>query len=232
MKRGCTLDFVTFHSSPYTPPAALTKAAALAKILNRHQSPGRLVAVNLLPLQKAVRDRCTERFRTVLYRRSMFRIASAIAGVLGDRALATGENLGQVASQTLANLSVIGCATDMLVLRPVLTADKNDTVQLARRIGTFEVSSEPAPDSCTVFAPGNPATSAPLDIIRAQEHKLPLEALLEQCAALTVLIDPDTLHETPLDGLAGRFDGGAPASDAAGRQPEHTTDQRPEQQMQ
>lgn len=200
MRRGCLVDFVTFHSSPYTPPESIIKVARLASLLNRFQPPGRLIAVNLLTAQKAVRDACRERYRTVLYRRLMVRLASVIAGRLNAGALVTGDNIGQVASQTLENLGVINQASDMLVLRPLLTADKQDTVTLARRIGTLAESEKDVPDSCTVFAPANPATAARRHRVEAQEARLDLEGLLRRCLAETVEVDLETFEQRPLDG--------------------------------
>ncbi len=195
MKRGCSMDFVTFHSAPYTQPALLRHVAALVEILNRHQGRGRLFAVNLLPIQKIVRDCCHPRFRTILYRRFMMRIATVIARRTKAKALVTGDNFGQVASQTLSNLSVISASTSLLVLRPLLCFDKIETVRLATQFGTFEISEQAVPDSCTVFAPQNPATSANEERIKAEEAKLDIDVLLRECFEQTVVLDIETLEE-------------------------------------
>lgn len=197
LRRGCGVDYITFHSSPYTPPAYLTKVAAIARRLNALQPYGCLVAVNLLPAQKAVRDLCRSRYRTVLYRRFMLRIATRVAGLLHDAALVTGDNIGQVASQTLSNMTVINAATDMLVLRPLLTFEKLETVSLARHIGTYDLSAEQVPDSCTIFAPPDPATSTILHYILQDEEKLDVPALTEQCLQQTTVINVNSLAETP-----------------------------------
>ncbi len=201
MRRGCTVDFITFHSTPYTPPELLAKVARMAILLNTFQPPGRLVVANLLPLQKAVRDHCQSRFRTVLYRRYMMRIASKVARCLKAEALVTGDNIGQVASQTLPNLAVISAATPVLILRPLLTADKQDTTAVARTIGSLDISREEIPDSCTVFAPKNPATVSFVDRILREEASLASADLIRQCLEQTRLLDPETLEETPLEGL-------------------------------
>lgn len=185
MKRGSATDFVTFHSSPYTPPETVDKVAGIAEKLNRFQREGKLFAINLLPLQKAVRDYCSERMRTVLYRRAMLRIAEMIARKRDCRALVTGDALGQVASQTVVNMDTINRAIDMLVLRPLVGQDKLETIEIARKIGTFEDSSVQVPDSCTVFAPNNPSTSVPAALAEAEEAKIPdyprlLESLIEE----------------------------------------------------
>lgn len=204
MRRGCHVDFVTFHSSPYTPPATLTKVCGLVRQLNAFQKRGRLVAVNLLPVQKAIRDNCTEKNRTVLYRRSMMRLAAHVARHFGDEALVTGDNLGQVASQTLRNLDIIGRATRMLILRPLLTFDKLEIIARADRIGTRALSAEQVPDSCTVFAPSNPSTRAQLFAVEADEARLDLPALLRQCLEGTVMMNPATFDEYGFPELLGR----------------------------
>ena len=173
MKRGCRCDFITFHSSPYTPQATVDKVRRIAHHLNLFQPPARLFICNLAPLQKLIRDKCNPRFRTVLYRRMMFRIARSVAVKHKRQALLTGESVGQVASQTIKNMATIDAAVDMLVLRPLVGADKNDAIALARRIGTFDMSSEQVPDSCTVFAPSNPATAVVLSKILEDEAKIP-----------------------------------------------------------
>ena len=195
MRRGCNVDFVTFHSSPYTPPATLTKVCGLVRQLNTFQKRGRLVAINLLPLQKAIRDNCTEKNRTVLYRRGMVRLAAHVARYFGDEALVTGDNLGQVASQTLRNLGIIDIATPMLILRPLLTFDKLDIIAKAEEIGTRHLSEEQVPDSCTVFAPSNPSTKAQLFAVEADEAKLDLPALLNECLEGTVIMNATTFAE-------------------------------------
>ena len=173
MKRGSPTDFVTFHSAPYTPPETIDKVVGIAKKLNEFQLGGKLHLVNLAPFQKEVRDKCRERYRTVLYRRAMFRIAEMIARRTNCKALVTGEALGQVASQTVVNLDTINQAIHMLVLRPLIGADKLDAIRLAEKIGTLKLSEVQAPDSCTVFAPANPATAAPADLIEKEELLIP-----------------------------------------------------------
>ena len=116
MKRGCPTDYITFHSSPYTPPETEEKVRRIARHLNEWQLRGKLHLCNLAPLQKLIRDCCNERMRTVLYRRAMLRIAEQVALRSDCRALVTGEAVGQVASQTINNMNTINRAVDMLVL--------------------------------------------------------------------------------------------------------------------
>ncbi len=191
LRRGCCMDFLTFHSSPFTPPATLTKVCALVRRLNDFQAPGKLLSINMLPAQQAIRDACFSRFRTVLYRRFMLRLAECVAGYVRAQALVTGDNLGQVASQTLENLTVINSATPMMIIRPLITADKNDTMALAEKIGTWTISSENVPDSCSVFAPPDPATRTNLNKILQQENIIPIDLLLKLCLKSTAIINPD-----------------------------------------
>ncbi len=173
MKRGSPSDFLTFHSAPYTPQETLDKVQGIAAALNRFQRRGRLFAANLSEFQKAVRDNCAERMRTVLYRRAMMRIAEMLARREDCKALVTGEALGQVASQTVANMDTINRAVDMLILRPLVGADKLEAIAVAERIGTMKLSSVQVPDSCTVFAPANPATAVPVALALKEEAKIP-----------------------------------------------------------
>ena len=231
MKRGCNVDFVTFHSAPYTPPELITKVSRLVRVLNNYQTPGRLVAVNLLPAQTAIRERCRDRFRTILYRRFMVRLATVIAQSTGAGALGTGDTLGQVASQTMENLAVVSELCPLIVLRPLLTFDKLETVALAQKIDTFGISREDVPDSCTVFAPANPATATTHAQAIAEEHLLDLPSLLRECLHLTVAVDPATFEQTPLPHIEQVLEEclpslGLPAK-AAAMPADHSTGNRP-----
>ena len=131
MKRGSPTDYISFHSFPYTPEETTDKVKTIAEHLNTFQAAGKLHLVNLIEFQKAVRDNCSERLRTVLYRRAMLRIAERIAQETGCRALVTGDALGQVASQTVVNMDTINRASELLVLRPLVGADKLETIRIA-----------------------------------------------------------------------------------------------------
>ena len=173
MKRGSPVDFIGFHSDPYTPPETVDKVQRIANYLNTFQQPGRLYMINIVEFQKLIRDNCNPRFRTVLYRRLMFRIAEGIARRRKIGALLTGESLGQVASQTLVNMNTIDQAVNMLVLRPLCGQDKLETIDIARKIGTFELSQEQVPDSCTVFAPDRPSTRVSAEDAANEEARIP-----------------------------------------------------------
>ncbi len=173
MKRGSHIDYLTFHSFPYTPMESVEKVARLAKILNRRQKKGTLYSCNISEIQKLIRDNCTPKFRTVLYRRMMMRLAGMICRKYDLAAIVTGEAAGQVASQTIENMSVIDRSTDYLILRPLCGMDKNETIQRAEELGTFNISIEPMADSCTVFAPDSPVLHAKLHTAEWEESRIP-----------------------------------------------------------
>ncbi len=176
-KRGCRLDAVYFHSFPYTGERTRAKVQQLAEVLVPAQKRMLLHVAPFTDVQKAVRDGAPCEMAVILYRRSMMRIASAIARRRGCPALATGENLGQVASQTLENLACIQGEADRPVLRPLLTHDKAETIALARTIGTYELSIQPYEDCCSLFVPKHPVTRGKLEnVIRAEEG---VEGLVE-----------------------------------------------------
>ncbi|MBO4630592.1 MAG: tRNA 4-thiouridine(8) synthase ThiI [Lentisphaeria bacterium] len=181
MKRGCHVDFLTFHSFPYTPMESLEKVKRITSRLNRFQRKGRLFACNLSEIQKLIRDHCNPKYRTVLYRRMMMRIATTLCHFHKLHAIVTGESIGQVASQTIINLSVINDVTTMLMIRPLAGMDKLESIERARKIGTYELSIDPQPDSCTVFAPPSPAVAAKYQLVEEEEKKIPgLEEALER----------------------------------------------------
>ncbi len=191
MKRGCLVNYITFHSDPYTPPATIDKVKKLAGLLNHFQRPGKLYLCNLAPVQKLIRDLCTPRIRTVLYRRAMLRIAEKVALRSGSKALLTGESIGQVASQTIVNMNTINYAVRMLVIRPLAGMDKSEAVTLSEHIGAFEISKEQVPDSCTVFAPTSPSTAVTIHRAESEEAVIPeydrlIDEIIEQIEVVTI----------------------------------------------
>jgi thiamine biosynthesis protein ThiI len=173
MKRGCRVVFVHFHSVPYLPPTSQEKARALVERLTQWQYDSTLVLVPFGEIQREVVLTVPPPARVVIYRRLMVRIAEAVARKHGAVALATGESLGQVASQTLSNIARIDEAATMPILRPLIGMDKLEITEEARRLGTFEISIEPDADCCTLFVPKHPAT-------RMSEHEVgAIEARLE-----------------------------------------------------
>ncbi len=183
MRRGCEVDAVHFEAVPYTTPQARGKAEDLARVLARHERSLRLHVVPFGAIQAILRDAAPGPLLVVLYRRMMLRIATRIALDSGSQALVTGDNLGQVASQTLPNLCVIEAAAGLPVLRPLLTYDKMETVALARRIGTYEISTRPYEDCCSLFVPAHPETAADPARVEAVEARLDVQAMVARAVA-------------------------------------------------
>jgi thiamine biosynthesis protein ThiI len=159
-KRGLALDAIYFHSPPFIGEKARDKVLTLGRILARWGALRSVTVVPFTDAQKRLRDAGAAELAVVLYRRMMMRIADQIADGLEAGALVTGENLGQVASQTVENMTAIEAASRRVILRPLVTYDKVETTDLARRIGTFETSILPFEDCCSLFVPRHPATKA------------------------------------------------------------------------
>ena len=177
-KRGVALEMVHFFSYPYTSPEAKEKVLELARLLTPWCGRLTVHVVPFTAIQEELRRSCPEELFTVIMRRFMMRIAQEVARRCGAKALVTGECLGQVASQTMDAMLVTGAVVDLPILRPVVGMDKEEIVQIARKIGTFETSILPYEDCCTVFTPRHPRTKPKLrDVLRA-EQSLDEEALL------------------------------------------------------
>ena len=178
MQRGCRLIFVHFHSAPYLDTTSQEKCRELVQLLTRHQQKSRLYLVPFGEIQRQIVAGVARPLRVVLYRRMMLRIAEAIAYKEKALALATGESLAQVASQTLENMAVIQRAAVLPVLRPLVGMDKQEIIDQARRIGTFEISSMPDEDCCQLFVPKHPATKARTVDVEKAEARLDVAALV------------------------------------------------------
>ena len=178
MQRGCRLIFVHFHSAPYQDKTSQEKVRQLIQLLTRHQFTSRLYMVPFGEIQRQIVAAVGRPLRVVLYRRMMLRIAEAIARQDKAKALITGESLGQVASQTLDNMSIIQQAARLPILRPLVGMDKQEIIDQARRIGTFETSSIPDQDCCQLFVPKHPATKARFIDVEEDETKLDVRELL------------------------------------------------------
>jgi thiamine biosynthesis protein ThiI len=187
MRRGCRALFVHFHSYPILSRASQEKARELAALLTRYQYDSRLFLVPFGQIQQRVVLAVPPPLRVVLYRRLMMRIAERLARQHRATALVTGEVVGQVASQTLENLSNIDEVVSMPVLRPLIGMDKDEIVLEAQRLGTFPVSIIPDQDCCTLFTPRHPATKARRADVEAAEQALPIEEIVQQAAADAVL---------------------------------------------
>ena len=203
MRRGVFVDFLTFHSYPFTPEETVEKIKKLTKVLNRYQGNRKLFSCNFLETQKIICAESFETFRTIHYRRTMMRLAEKIAELNGNKALVTGESVGQVASQTINNMANIDSATEMLILRPLVSSDKSDIIKLAEKIDTFELSKIQTPDSCTVFLPNNPSTNAPRKMLIAGDKKMNVERLVETAFNNTTVIDVETNEEVSVSEYFG-----------------------------
>ncbi len=182
-KRGVVLEMLHFAAPPYTSEMAREKVLSLAKELT--DWCGRL-SVHIVPLteiQECIRRDCPEEYFTLITRRFMMRIADRLAKEFDCRALVTGENLGQVASQTMEALRVSEDVTDLPVLRPLIGMDKEEIVRIARHIGTFDTSILPYEDCCTVFTPRHPKTKPDVNEVREIESVLDIESLIDRAMA-------------------------------------------------
>ncbi len=178
MQRGCRLIFVHFHSTPYLDKTSQEKVRQLVTALTRHQFLSRLYLVPFGEIQRQIVAAVSRPLRVVLYRRMMLRIAEGVARKEKAKALLTGESLGQVASQTLDNMAVIQQAATLPILRPLVGMDKQEIIDQARRIGTFEISSIPDQDCCQLFVPKHPATKAKPWEVEEAESKLDVAELM------------------------------------------------------
>lgn len=177
-KRGMLLEAIHFHSYPYTSPRAQQKVEELAGIVASYSGRMRMHVINLLPIQEQIVMNCPEEETTILVRRFMMRIAEEVARQNKCMMLITGENLGQVASQTAEALVVTDACVSMPVMRPLIAMDKVDIMEKANEIGTYEKSIEPYEDCCTVFLPKHPITKPKLARIELSENRLDVEKLV------------------------------------------------------
>jgi thiamine biosynthesis protein ThiI len=179
MKRGVKALFVHFYSYPYTDKASLEKVEELAEILATWNYRTQVYLVSFAEVQREIVTQTPAPFRVILYRRMMVRIAQQIAAAARAECLVTGESLGQVASQTLGNLRVIEEIAEIPILRPLIGDDKAEIMDLAERIGTFEISTLPHDDCCSLFVPKHPATNASLEAVQEAEAALDINALVK-----------------------------------------------------
>ena len=187
MKRGCTVTFVHFHSYPILSRASQEKARELVQLLTRWQQRSKLYLVPFGDLQQQVVLSVPAPMRVVVYRRLMLRIAESIARQRGALALVTGDSIGQVASQTLENLAVVGQAATLPIFRPLVGMDKSEIMAEAEQIGSYPISIIPDQDCCTLFTPRNPLTRARLADIQAAEQSLPIDDLVARASGESVL---------------------------------------------
>ena len=182
-KRGVQINAVHFHSYPYTSDRALEKVLDLARILSESCCGIRVHVVPFTKIQMEIHEKCPEEYTTLIMRRFMMRIAERVARQENSEALITGESIGQVASQTMTALGTTDMVVDMPVFRPLIGFDKVEIIEIAQKIDTFETSSLPYEDCCTVFTPRHPATNPKMDKILEGEGKLDVEALIDEAVA-------------------------------------------------
>ncbi len=171
-KRGVVIDAVYFHAPPYTSDRAKQKVVDLAKLVARYTGPIRLHVVNFTDIQLYIYEKCPHDELTIIMRRYMMLIAERFAALDGSMALITGESIGQVASQTIQSLSVTNEVCKLPVFRPLIGFDKQEIVEVAKKIGTFETSILPYEDCCTIFVAKHPVTKPNLKVIQRSELKL------------------------------------------------------------
>ena len=189
MRRGCKVLLIHFHSYPILSRASQEKVREIAALLTTHQLRSRLMLVPFGELQQQVVLSVPPELRVVIYRRLMLRIAERLARRKGAQALVTGEVVGQVASQTLENMTAIAQATTLDILRPLVGMDKDEITDEAKRIGTYDISIIPDQDCCTLFTPKHPATRARLAAVEQAELALPIEEMVASAVAATVVED-------------------------------------------
>ncbi len=179
-KRGLELECIHFFSYPYTSERAKEKVLELAHLMTKYCGRMTVDVVGFTEIQEAIRDNCPEEYFTIIMRRFMMRIAQKIAKSHGCGCLITGENLGQVASQTMQAMAATGAVVDLPLYHPLIGMDKEEIVRIARKIGTMETSILPYEDCCTVFTPRHPKTKPVLSQVEAAESALDVEALVER----------------------------------------------------
>ncbi len=205
MKRGAVIVGVHFSGAPVTDDASEYIVDDIAHALAPAGGIGRIYTVPFGKYQKAIASECPPPLRIVLYRRLMFRVAQGIARVERAKALVTGESLGQVASQTLENIAAVNAAVDIPVLRPLIGSDKLEIIEVAKRIGTFEISSRPADDCCTLFMPRSPETHARIVDCERAEQDVPIDAWVEEILSNLEYRDyPCPAYKPPRDARLGR----------------------------
>ena len=189
MKRGAQCEFIHFHSYPFTQKTSQEKVERLVEVLTKFQFRARLYMVPFAETQKEIVMNTPEKFRVIFYRRFMMRVAEALATRQDLKAIYTGESLGQVASQTLENMAAVQQTISMPVLRPLIGLDKNEIIDIARKIGTYEISALPHDDACTRFMPDFPVIRAKIEQVLEAEQTLDVDSLVARDLADIEVVD-------------------------------------------
>lgn len=174
---------VHFASPPYTSERAEQKVVELLERVAKYSGRLKMYTVPFTEIQEQIREKCSEDYFTIIMRRLMMEIAQRIGADKGAQALITGESLGQVASQTIGAIACTDAVCNMPVFRPLLGMDKEEIIEISRKIDTFEVSIQPYEDCCTVFTPRHPRTRPVLEKVIAEQNKLDCEPMIERAIA-------------------------------------------------
>ncbi|MBW9299990.1 tRNA uracil 4-sulfurtransferase ThiI [Pediococcus acidilactici] len=180
MKRGVEMEMVHFFSPPYTSEQALAKAKELSGKLAAYSGNVQFLQVPFAEIQETIKEKCPEGYLMTIQRRMMLRLTVALAQKRGGLAIFNGESLGQVASQTMESMMAINDVTSMPIIRPVVSMDKNEIIEIAKEIDTYDLSIMPFEDCCTIFAPPAPKTRPDLEKARYYESKIDVEGLMKR----------------------------------------------------
>jgi len=191
MKRGVEIEAVHFHSPPYTSPQALKKAKDLTAKITRFGGQIQFIEVPFTEIQEEIKAKIPEGYAMTITRRMMLRITDAVREKRKALAIFNGESLGQVASQTLESMIAINAVTTTPIIRPVATMDKNEIIDIAQKIDTFDLSIQPFEDCCTIFAPAAPKTKPQIDRAERYEEQLDIVGLVER-AVEGMIVTPIT----------------------------------------
>ncbi len=188
-KRGMSVHALHFHSYPYTSLQAKEKVIRLAQQMGKYLSNFKLHILSFTKVQEEINRKCNRDYTVILMRRIMMRVAEKLSQKINANAIITGESLGQVASQTMESITVTNAAVSMPVFRPLIGFDKLETIAVANKIGTYDISIEPYEDCCTIFLPKKPVTRPELEKVLEEEKKLDIDALVEECLNSDEIID-------------------------------------------
>ena len=183
LKRGVAIEAVHFASPPYTSPGALKKAQDLTRKLTKFGGNIQFIEVPFTEIQEEIKAEAPEAYLMTLTRRFMMRITDRIREERGAQVIINGESLGQVASQTIESMQAINAVTNTPVIRPVVTMDKLEIIEIAEKIDTFQISIQPFEDCCTIFAPDRPKTNPKIKNAEQYEARLDVEGLVERAVA-------------------------------------------------
>lgn len=199
MKRGVKIEAIHFHSPPFTSEKAKDKVIELTRILSERVGPIKLHIIPFTELQKQINKSVHPRYTMTSTRRMMLRVTDIILERIGANAIVNGENLGQVASQTLKSMYAINDVTSTPILRPLISLDKEDIIKKAKEIGTFEVSIQPYEDCCTIFTPKNPVTEPDFDKVVKYESVFNFDDLVQEAADNVETIEINKDYKTEKD---------------------------------